>query len=317
MLNLLPDQPSRILIIDDSVTNIRLLGHMLKDLGEVFFATDGHTGLKLAQEKLPQLVLLDVEMPEIDGFEVCRQLKADPRTASSAVIFVTAHSSVDHEVAALQAGAIDFISKPLNPPVVYARAQTHLTLRRQAEILLHLADRDGLTGAFDRDYFDRQLQEEYRRHQRHRIPLALALIDIDHFHAYNDRYGTRQGDLCLQQIGQALGEGTRRPGELVARFDGDCFGVILPNTSTADAIKYGLWIGDKVRGLVLQHESEPTTGFVTTSVGLASCIPDREDSFDTLLARAERALLQAKQNGRDRLAVGSEQSDAPAPAPRA
>ncbi|MFC4160780.1 diguanylate cyclase domain-containing protein [Chitinimonas lacunae] len=309
MLSFLPEQASRILIVDDSVTNIRLLGHMLKDLGEIFFATDGQTGLRLAQEKLPQLVLLDVEMPDIDGFEVCRQLKADPRTAGCAVIFVTAHSSVDHEVAALQAGAVDFISKPLNPPVVYARAQTQLTLRRQADILLHLAHRDGLTGAYDREYFDRQVLLEYRRHQRHGMPLALALIDIDHFHGYNEHYGNRQGDQCLRRLAETLNQGTRRPGELVARYDGDCFGVILPNTATADAIKYGLWIGDRVRGMVLPHEGMGANCFVTTSVGLASSVPERDESPEALLARAERALQQAKHNGRDRLAIGSEPLD--------
>ena len=152
------EQRSLILIIDDSVDTIRLLSGMLKDQGQILFATSGAEGIQLAHQRQPQLVLLDVGMPEMDGYEVCRQLKGDLDTQDSAILFVTAQSDMASEIEALDAGAVDFITKPLNPPVVRARVRTHLKLQRTSAELMQLANKDGLTGLFNRRYFDEQLE---------------------------------------------------------------------------------------------------------------------------------------------------------------
>lgn len=159
MNDLAADTPSLILIIDDSPDAIRLLGGMLKDLGQVIFSTDGETGIRLARQRQPQLILLDVDMPDANGFEVCRALTADPDTRDCAIMFVTAMASTKSEIKALAAGAVDFITKPLNPPVVRARVMTHLKLRQQSAALARLASRDGLTGLYNRRSMNEQLEK--------------------------------------------------------------------------------------------------------------------------------------------------------------
>jgi PleD family two-component response regulator len=188
------DGKPQILIIDDSIEVIRSLSALLSDKAEILFATSPEKGIYIANKIRPDLILLDVEMPLMDGFEVCRRLKSDPITCDSVVIFVTGHSNSEHEVAALHAGAIDFLSKPLVPAVVRARVQTHLSLIEKTKLLTRLAKYDGLTGIYNRRYFDTQLSEELRRHQRQSISLGLAIVDIDHFKDYNDGYGHLRGD---------------------------------------------------------------------------------------------------------------------------
>ncbi len=295
-----PEANSLILIVDDSVDAIRLLSGMLKDMGQIIFATSGAAGIELAQQRRPQLVLLDVEMQAMDGHEVCRRLKADTDMADCAIIFVTAQSTMDSEVEALEAGAVDFISKPLNAAVVRARVRTHLKLQRATAALTHLANKDGLTGLFNRRYFDEQLAREFLRHKRQGLPLSLAFIDIDCFKAYNDHYGHQSGDACLKRVAETIEAATQRPSEVVARYGGEEFVVLLPYTDAADAAKYGLWLCEQVAREALQHERSPVAGHVTVSIGLTSMVPGESNSALTLVADADRALYQAKSAGRNR-----------------
>jgi len=183
-----------ILIIDDDPMAIRLLSNILKEQGTIIFATSGEAGLQLARERRPQLILLDAEMPVMDGYEVCRKLKSDPDAGSASIIFVTANTSMESEIAALDGGAADFIIKPLNAAVALARVRTQLRIQQQAAEMAHLANRDGLTGLFNRRYLDQVLEKEGARHKRQRLPLGLAMIDIDYFKLYNDGYGHQAGD---------------------------------------------------------------------------------------------------------------------------
>lgn len=294
------DYPDAILIIDDSVPIIRMLSTLLHGMAEVLFATSGEAGIELARKHRPQLILLDLEMPGMDGFEVCRRLKNDPDTRDSAVLIVTANASDQAEISALEAGAVDFITKPLNPPVVRARVSTHLTLQRQTEALKQFALHDGLTGLFNRRYFDTQLALECQRHRRQQVPLGLAMIDIDHFKRYNDRDGHLAGDDCLRQVATAIDVATRRPGEVVARFGGEEFAVIIPHGSHDDTCKYGQWICERVRSLALPHPDSPTAPIVTISVGLVSQVPLEDGDAMRLISLADEALYRAKSTGRNR-----------------
>lgn len=291
---------SLILIIDDSVDTIRLLNGMLTDQGKILFATNGEAGIRLAQLQQPALILLDVEMTGMNGYQVCAALKADPSTQDCAVIIITANTGMEHEIAALEAGAVDFISKPFNPPVVRARVQTHLRLQQQAALMRQLANRDGLTGLYNRRYLDELLAQEFERHRRQQLPLALAIIDVDHFKAYNDHYGHPQGDACLQAVANALDTLSRRPGERVARYGGEEFAVILPYTDAAEAEKYGQWICEQVQALQIPHQGSATAPTVTISVGLVSRVPTLECSTQQLVAAADQALYKAKADGRNR-----------------
>lgn len=298
-----PDQSTTILVIDDSVSNIRVLSALLQDKGEVLFATSGEEGIEIARLRRPHLILLDVEMPEMDGYEVCRRLKNDPNTVDCAVIFVTAHTTPEYEVRALEAGAVDFIGKPFNPPVVRARVHTQLTMRLQAEMLQQLARRDGLTGLYNRRYFDEVIESEWRRHQRKASSLGLAMIDIDHFKDFNDHYGHLEGDACLQQVATTLLTNTRRPGEMVARYGGEEFVAVLPSLGNDDLVKYGDWLLQKIRQLAIPHAHSHVAEIVTISIGMASLVPEASGKHIDLIALADYALYRAKATGRNRLVV--------------
>jgi len=298
-------QDCKILIIDDDVVAIRLLGGVLDGQAGVLFATSGADGIKMAIQHRPTLILLDVEMPDMKGHEVCRILKNTPEAMDCAIILMTAHAGLESEVAALDAGAVDFITKPFNPPVVRARVRTHLRLQLQAVELARLAITDGLTGLYNRRYFDQVVGSEFDRHQRQQHSLGLALIDIDHFKAYNDGYGHPAGDACLIQIAKAVGAASRRPCEVVSRYGGEEFAVVLPNVEEADAEKYGDWVCNAVRTIALSHAYSATASFVTISVGVAAGVPPRGSGYPQLINAADEALYRAKTTGRNRYVLAS------------
>lgn len=288
-----------ILVIDDSVSIVRFLCELLKEQGQILFATNGADGLEIARARQPQLILLDVELPDMDGYEVCRQLKNQPETCDAAIMFVTGQTSMENEIRALEAGAVDFISKPMNPPVVCARVRTQLKLRQTLTTLAQLANRDGLTGLMNRRFGDEQLQDEVRRHQRQQLSLGMAFIDIDDFKAYNDHYGHQAGDDCLRAVARALGQSTRRPGEFVARYGGEEFLAVLPYSSHAEVEQYGEWIRNQIEAQQLPHPRSRVGGVVTISVGVASFVPLAEQTAADLVAAADAALYRAKAAGRN------------------
>ncbi len=293
---------SRLLLVDDSPTNLRFLAHVLHHMGELFFATDGPSALQIARDKQPDLILLDVEMPGMSGYEVCQQIKQDPLLADVAVIFVTSHQSMEHEVRALEVGGVDFISKPLNPPIVRARVRTHMTLKQQSDKLRRLANRDGMTGVFNRRALDEILSVEFRRHMRIGAPLGLAMLDVDFFKHYNDSYGHLQGDDCLRHIARTIVASTRRPAESVCRYGGEEFMVVLPNCNAEQTLQYGHWLLDQIHRLALPHQNSDS-GIVTISVGLHSQIPNETTSIPELIQHCDEALYCAKHRGRDQVCV--------------
>lgn len=295
------EDQSSILIIDDSVVAVRLLAEMLKDLAEIKFATNGADGLHLARDYHPQLILLDVDMPQMDGFEVCKRLKADPATSDISVIFVTAETNRDSEIRALQGGAVDFISKPLHHLVVRARVSAHLKIQRQAAALLRAATRDVLTGLYNRRYFEDTMESEFLRHRRQRLSLGLVLVDIDYFKRYNDAVGHLGGDECLRKVASVLANATQRPGEFVARFGGEEFVAVLPYATIEEASGFGEKIRGAVRSLNLSHPASSLGGSVTISVGATAHIPDEGDTARGFIGEADQALYRAKSSGRDRV----------------
>ncbi len=291
-----------ILLIDDDVSMVDFISILLNDKGIVIGAFSGEAGIALAHSNKPDLILLDVSMEGMDGFEVCRRLKADPKTRNIPILFVTAGDDEDVEVKALQLGAVDFIAKPLRSAIVRARVDTQLALRKSAMMMEELAHLDGLTALYNRRFFDGQLETEIARHRRQKLPLAIALIDVDHFKKYNDSLGHQCGDDCLREIATTLSTCTRRPGEVVARYGGEEFVIIIPDCPTEDALKFGTLLCQRVSELKLAHP-DSMTGHVTISVGIVSKIPSTELSARQLVELADRALYSAKHNGRNRCVV--------------
>ncbi|GGF14545.1 hypothetical protein GCM10011611_20440 [Aliidongia dinghuensis] len=291
------------MIVDDAATNIEILNEVLGVEYDSLFAMDGATALQLAVDEQPDLILLDVVMPGLDGYEVCRRLKADPRTKGVPVIFISGLSEEADEAKGLEIGAIDYIAKPFSPPIVRARVRNHLQLKRYQDMLERLSVLDGLTGISNRRRFDEVLDHEWLRARRQGTPLSLIIIDVDCFKAYNDNYGHAAGDDCLRKVANMLANTARRTMDLVARYGGEEFVVIMPETDAAGGIVIAETLRRSVQALALAHTHSPVTNVVTVSIGGATLVPARHaQGPEELVKLADVRLYEAKNAGRNRVA---------------
>ncbi len=287
------------LIVDDTPTNIDVLVEALADEHEIMVATGARQGLDLALTHQPDLILLDIMMPEMDGYTVCKRLKADVRTQEIPIVFMTALSSVENEEQGLLLGAIDYITKPFNPTLVRLRVRNHLEFKHLRDWYKNLSNRDGLTGIANRRHFDDTLHLEWRRADRAGAPLALVIGDIDYFKAYNDHYGHAKGDDCLRQVARALAAEATRPGDLVARIGGEEFGCLLPGTDLDGAKLVAERLLWAVRGLGIVHAHSGVAPLVTVSLGVATVWPRHETEQVRLMELADQNLYRAKAQGRN------------------
>ena len=291
-----------ILIADDSQTVIDMMCAVLGEDYEVIVAKGGLATVEMAIERQPDLILLDVLMPDIDGFEACRRLRAEERTQRIPIVFITGLNAVDDERRGLELGAIDFITKPIQAPIVRLRVRNHLELKRYRDFLEDLSLVDGLTGIGNRRRFDEFLTREWRRSRRARTPLALILIDVDYFKAFNDCYGHAAGDDCLREVAATIAMLVRRPGDLCARYGGEEFVAILPQTDLAGARILGERIREAVMALDIPHGGSTVAPQVTISIGVAATDPAAPQEAEALLREADRQLYVAKSAGRNRVA---------------
>lgn len=296
-----PERKPRLLVVDDQPTNIQVLYRVFADDCQVFMATSGEQALHTAREEAPDVILLDVMMPDMDGYEVCRQLKQDSATRDIPILFVTAHHEAQEEARGLACGAVDFITKPIHPAVVRARVHTHLTLQRQTEVLKRLVFIDALTHAFNRRYFDERLAEEWGRAQRTGRPLGLILIDVDYFKQFNDVNGHQRGDDALRQVAQALKGTILRPGDVVCRYGGEEFACLLPDTDLDGALQVAQRMKLAVRDLAIGHPASAVAEVLTISAGVAVRTPTSRGDAAALLALADAQLYRAKAEGRARV----------------
>ncbi|TVR85463.1 MAG: PleD family two-component system response regulator [Spirochaetaceae bacterium] len=299
-------QQQTILVVDDEPANIQALGSLLKDEYRIQVANSGEKALAIVRDEtqqLPDLILLDIQMPGIDGYEVCRRLKEDSRTDGIVVIFVTARDAVSDEELGLKLGAVDYISKPISPAIVRARVETHMNLKRKTDMLERYALLDGLTGIHNRRYFDEQLEKELARNLREGYPLSVIMMDIDHFKEYNDNYGHGAGDKCLQKVAHALTDTLSRPGDTLCRYGGEEFVVLLPDSDATGARVVAERLREAVEALSLTHEYSAASPVVTLSLGVASVEPagQQKGGAESLLKRADEALYAAKRAGRNRV----------------
>ncbi len=291
----------KILVVDDIPSNVHVLSRILRGDYDIYFATDGEKALELVQTRLPDLVLLDIMMPGMDGYEVCARIKADPTTHDIPVIFISAKSEVEDETRGLEVGAIDFITKPISPPIVKARVRNHLLLKRQADLLRSLSFLDGLTGIANRRRFDETMAREWRRCGRSHHAVSLIILDVDHFKAYNDHYGHQAGDECLRAVAEVLADRMRRPSDLVARYGGEEFICLLPETENDGAVQVAESLRAAVADCAIPHDRSPVTSHVTISLGVATVVPASGGTPDQLAQMADQLLYQAKRSGRNRV----------------
>ena len=298
-------QTARVLIVDDQPANIHVLAEALGNDHELLVAGSAMRALELAPSC--DLVLLDVVMPDLDGLEVCRRLKASEDTKRIPVIFVSALEQTGDQTQGFEAGAVDYIVKPINPAIVRARVRTHLELKAARDLLERLATMDALTGIANRRRFDEALQEEWRRSMRTSHLLTLVLADIDHFKAFNDEHGHGGGDTCLRLVASALHLLCRRPGELVARYGGEEFAFLLPDVDSAGA---RLFVSRALHGIqTLSVDGLSSPGSLSLSVGAATLIPSPLNTIEDALRAADQALYKAKAAGRRRGFVHDMETD--------
>jgi len=291
----------RLLIVDDQPANIRVMAEALRDSYELFFATTGEKAIELAIERGVELVLLDVVMPDIDGFEVCRRLKGDERTSRIPVVFVTAREEVSDEARGFDVGGVDYIAKPIRPPIVRARVKTHIELKRTRDLLERIASIDALTGIANRRRFDAALSDEWGRAARNGLPFSVAIFDVDFFKQFNDTYGHARGDECLRSIGQAFLSVVHRPGDLVARYGGEEFALVLPDSSAEGVIAMMRHAAAAVRALTIEHSRSACGSHVSVSGGAVTAVASSSRRAVDILEEADRLLYQAKQEGRNRV----------------
>lgn len=310
------EQP-RILLVDDDPTVIAALASILRDLGELRFATSAADALRIAHSAPPDLVLLDIEMPGMGGFELCTAMKETPLLADVPIIFITSHDSPEQEVTGLTLGAVDFIAKPPRPPLVVARVRTQLRMKKMQDKLRLGAHMDALTGIPNRRLFDDTLLREWQRARHLGTPLSLLLIDLDLFKAYNDRYGHVAGDHCLRTVANVMRGVIHRPSDMLARMGGEEFALLLPATHATGAQRVAQYLIDAMDALNLAHAGSTVSDHVTLSIGVSTydqearepmSLPREAESGDDalrielgpidLVAAADQALYAAKHAGR-------------------
>ena len=299
--------PQKVLIIDDSKPIHALLrARLAEEPIELHSAFDGESGLTAALNLCPDLILLDVDMPTPDGFEVCRRLKDDPVTMHIPVVFLTGMASTDQKIRGLELGALDYILKPFDPAELRARVRTSLRQKYLLDLLSKKAMIDGLTGLWNRSYFDQQLAAQLALYRRSGYTVSCIIGDVDQFKGINDTFGHPVGDEALRAIAQILQSNCRLE-DIVCRYGGEEFAVICPNTA---AIKAGILaerLRESIAGLTMSHRRTPIQ--LTCSFGVAdpSSCPDR-----SMIDAADQALYQAKQTGRNRTAIaGAEPAAVP------
>ncbi len=300
----IPETASKILIVDDEPLNIEVMSGALEELGDIMFATNGEEAIQLALNEKPDIIILDIMMPGMDGYETCQRLKNNPETENIPVIFATAMTDHEDEAKGFELGAVDYVSKPIVHPIIVARVRNHLQLKQYRDYLETIAFVDGLTGIPNRRSFDQHIRSEWQRGTRTNGELSLLLIDIDHFKQYNDTYGHQAGDACLTLVAKALSSSVHRPGDQVARYGGEEFVCVLPSTNLEGAELIGSTLREAVNFLKIPHKSSSVCDHVTISVGGAWVQLDQSKEIGDLISAADENLYKSKSEGRDRVTVG-------------
>ncbi|MDR3342998.1 MAG: diguanylate cyclase [Treponema sp.] len=292
-----------ILTIDDEDANLMVLNHILFEKYDIYMAKTGQVALKLAREKKPDLILLDIILPDITGFEVLEKLQSDPETNKIPVICITGLDSENDEEKGFLLGAVDYIKKPFKNTIVKIRVNTHIKILQQMRIIERYGLTDPLTDIANRRNFDERIDMEWRRAIREKKPVSFLMIDIDKFKHYNDTYGHPQGDTLLKTVAKIFVAIARRPADLPARLGGEEFGILLPSTGAEAAFLVAESIRAAVESLRVPtaDRSEMTT--VTVSIGVATALPAKNDLVKDFISRADKNLYIAKKTGKNRVCV--------------
>jgi diguanylate cyclase (GGDEF)-like protein len=284
-----------VLVVDDEPSNIQAIFKVLGDDYKVLMATNSEQALRVCKKHIPDLILLDVMMPDVDGLETCRIIKEDPHIAHIPIIFVTSMQGASNEEKCWLAGAADFIHKPIVPMTLINRVKVHISQKHQADLLRSLAYKDGLTGIYNRRYFDHSLERQSSLSARNNAPLSLLMIDIDFFKRYNDTLGHLAGDDALRGVAELLQSCCNRPTDLAARYGGEEFAVLLPDTTEDGAVMIAKNILSEMKAANIPHPDSERP-YLTVSIGIAV---STDGETTSLLDLADKQLYLAKKLGRN------------------
>jgi len=294
----------RVLIVDDVPADLQALEELLGDDYLVLSAGSGPEALRIAGIEDVDLVLLDAQMPGMDGFETCARLKGNPDTADLPILLVGTPEDETTEAKGLLQGAADFLPRPVRASAAKARVKAHLENRRFRDILQRLTWLDAVTGIPNRERFEEALDNEWRRNARNRTPIALLLMEVDHFNQFCEIHGKTVGDETLRRLIAALTDGIQRAGDVVGRYNDRAFACLLPETDTLGAVSVGERVRAELNTMAIPHEGSESAPFVTLSLGVASLVPSRADVLQDLTDSAEAALLRAQQRGGNQVVFG-------------
>nr|WP_243131272.1 diguanylate cyclase [Desulfitobacterium sp. LBE] len=294
-----PSKP-RVLIVDDQLFNLKLLESALKEDYIVMTADNGIEALELATGKSqPDIILLDIIMPVMDGYEVCIRLREMPETRDIPVIFLSALKNEKNEEYALQLGVVDYITKPFSLPIIKGRLRNHVEQKKYRDRQKENSYIDELTQIANRRKFNETVTIEWNRARRNGNSLSVLMIDVDCFKKYNDFYGHLEGDKCLYKIAQTLKSNVKRSSDLVARWGGEEFACVLTDTDRIGAMLVGERLRRAVVKLNIPSEISDVDRVVTASIGVATALPSVDNSLEELLHKADMALYKAKKTGRN------------------
>ena len=294
------EKKNRLLIVDDEKVNLKILTHMLGAEYTIYTATNGTEALEKAREYKPDVILLDIIMPEMDGYQMLSELKKCRMTQGIPVIFTTGLNTPEDEEKGLSLGAADYIVKPFRSTIVVLRVRNQIQILNHLRAIEQMSMIDPLTNMPNRRCFDERLNMEWKQAIREQPPISLLMTDLDRFKSLNDTYGHQQGDMVLQMVAKALSRSFRRPGDFAARWGGEEFAILLPNTPITGAMD----VAEKIRAEVeLTHtlNADGSEIKITISIGANSSTPVLGCSIDDFIYKADKALYAAKETGRNKV----------------
>ena len=289
-----------VLVVDDESANIMALTHILSPSYTVYAAKNGSDAIQASEKYLPDVIMLDIVMPEMDGYEVMNALKSSEVTREIPVIFISGLNNAEDEEKGFNMGAADYISRPFSPAIVKLRVRNQIRMLNQIRTIELISMIDQLTAIPNRRGFNSRIDMEWIRAIRENTFISVLMLDVDKFKVYNDTYGHQQGDKVLQIVAKTIENSLHRPGDFAARWGGEEFIVLLPNTDINGATFIAETIRGNIAGTIIPC-ADGTETSVTISIGVNTISPRQNSSRETFISEADRALYKAKEAGRNRV----------------
>src|SRR5574344_2690427 len=300
---MIEENRATILIVDDMSTNLMMLSDILKDDYNIKISKTGEKAIELCKNLDIDLVLLDIEMPLMNGYEVCKNLKNYEKTKNIPIIFVSAKNSEEDEEYGLNLGAIDYITKPFNKTITKLRLKNYLEMKIKNDLLEKISMYDALTNIRNRRFFDETFETTFLEAKRDKFSLAIMMIDIDFFKPYNDNYGHGQGDETLRKVAKALEKTIKRPSDFVARYGGEEFVILLKNIDKTGLQTVAKNLLEAIRELKITHEFSKIENYVTISIGASFYNSSSDITKLELLLKSDETLYSVKNSGRNNFAI--------------